>query len=345
MPSEENWPLDPQGYIFLLRAVEQVGREQHGDNWTQKARLPVLPTSIDLNEIDSDARMKSETLKAILTRPDLASRLPTFKLFHDAVQQAAQLAQQEVFRAKSAQARAAAVSISSRWRAGSFEPAKKKVVAPKVAIDPSLAEICRWTLKGITKAQWLEAARLVSSESVAMRTAHQNLKAVSLRMIKACEAGELRSSLRLPDGRMTDIPRHHWNGENLWPRFIDGSYDPADPFQARKGPRQQLFIFLLLDSFSAWLPASRKKKAVRVGPPEKYDWEEAKLFMLRELEARGDFLDPQNNVPGWKSQNNLVDLIIEHLEKRPDVGDDNGPSPSAVKNKVKGWLKEWRTGQ
>ncbi len=200
-------------------------------------------------------------------------------------------------------------------------------------------------MRGVTKGQWLEAARLVAAESAAILTAYGNLRAVSFKIIKACEAGELQSSLRLPDGRMTAIPRHHWNGENLWPRFIDGAYDPEDPFQIKRGPRQQLFIFVPVVSLSSWLPTPKPKKAVRVGPSEKYDWEDAKLFMLQELGARGDFQDPQNKVPGWKSQNDLANLIIEHLEKHHEVGPGNGPSISGVKGKLKDWLKEWRDGQ
>ncbi len=143
MASEDNWPLDPQGYIFFLRAVEQVGQEQHGSNWTQKARSPLLP-NIDPTEIDSNATVKIETLRALLTRADLASRLPTFKVLNEAVQRAVQEARHREVVAKAARARAAGGSIDGSARFRSL-PTRliKQQTSRQFTIDPSLEEICR----------------------------------------------------------------------------------------------------------------------------------------------------------------------------------------------------------
>jgi hypothetical protein len=121
--------------------------------------------------------------------------------------------------------------------------------------------------------------------------------------------------------------------------------NPDKPFTFASAGDAFWWIFVLKADLGAALKAivPKKVRLARVGAQEKYDWEEAKLFMLQELEKRGDFLDPQNKTSGWTSQNDLVEKIIVHHGKHSDDGE--GPSPSGVKAKVKIWLQEWRSGQ
>ena len=349
MVSEQNWPFDPHSYIFLLRAVELVGREQHGENWMLKARLPLLPV-FDPDAADwTNARM-SQTLNTLFSRPDVASSISEFQFFHDAYQLTVRQIEVKRRIARMEQARSASSSISnsSSWKPSAIKrqpmPTGGNAGRYQDIIDPTVQDVCRETLVGITKEQWLELARIIFAESKAIQSAHDKLEAISVRIIRAFEAGELSSSVRLPDGSMVDIPREHWNGENIWPRFVDARYDPSNPFQSKRASGTRMLIFLPLDSFSAWLEP-QCNTSVRAGALEKHDWEEARLFMLKLLEERGDFLDSQNKAPGWRSQNDMANLIIEHLENRVGMEPGEGPSPSGMKAKLKDWLKDWRSGQ
>jgi hypothetical protein len=38
----ESWPADPSGYVFLARAVQQIGAAMHGEDWTGQEVVTVL---------------------------------------------------------------------------------------------------------------------------------------------------------------------------------------------------------------------------------------------------------------------------------------------------------------
>jgi hypothetical protein len=79
----------------------------------------------------------------------------------------------------------------------------------------------------------------------------------------------------------------------------------------------------------------------RGGAPIQYDWDDAKLFVFRELEAHGDFAVPENRVKGWRSQNDLIRKLQEYMAT--PAGGGRAPSDSMAKTLVANCLAEWRT--
>jgi hypothetical protein len=58
------------------------------------------------------------------------------------------------------------------------------------------------------------------------------------------------------------------------------------------------------------------------------------------LNAKGDFCDAP--MDDWKSQNDLIRVVLEYMEKRPWIGEGNGPSPSTLKTRIAPMVAEWR---
>ncbi|KRR09576.1 hypothetical protein CQ12_13905 [Bradyrhizobium jicamae] len=93
-------------------------------------------------------------------------------------------------------------------------------------------------------------------------------------------------------------PRNHpariaiWRADLIrrWPPINHGKSTGLDPLAAPRGGRQ------------------------RTGAPEQYDWDEIEQFIRREFSKRGDFTRRENRVEGWRSQNDLIGLIKDHLE-------------------------------
>ena len=80
------------------------------------------------------------------------------------------------------------------------------------------------------------------------------------------------------------------------------------------------------------------------GRPLEFDWDEAEQFTFKILDEKGDPTDRLNNRPkGWRSVENLVGAIIEHLEV--ELGAGEGPGRTTVQPKATAWLQAWRDAQ
>lgn len=70
-----------------------------------------------------------------------------------------------------------------------------------------------------------------------------------------------------------------------------------------------------------WIYASRKDlpavKPARVGPgaAEQYDWDDIEQFVRELFRKRGDFLKSENRVEGWRSQNNMIEIVKDYLQR------------------------------
>lgn len=89
-------------------------------------------------------------------------------------------------------------------------------------------------------------------------------------------------------------------------------------------------------------PADVRIVASRRGRAPIYDWDDAMNFATGELEKRGDFVDPQNAVDGWRSQADLMRLVITYMAK---FNDENEPPESTVKSHLKTTIAQWRLGR
>ena len=83
-----------------------------------------------------------------------------------------------------------------------------------------------------------------------------------------------------------------------------------------------------------------KLKPARRGPPVQYDWDEGFQFMRRELDKRGDPVDPINAVKGWRSEADVARLVAAHVaigRQQPDL--------KHTERTIRPKLKEWRASK
>jgi hypothetical protein len=77
----------------------------------------------------------------------------------------------------------------------------------------------------------------------------------------------------------------------------------------------------------------------RRGAPRKYSWEnDARPFVIGELDANGDFDDPENRIDGWRSQEDLIDRLLKYMGSR----EEKEPGRSTAQGYVAKWVAEWR---
>jgi hypothetical protein len=62
-------------------------------------------------------------------------------------------------------------------------------------------------------------------------------------------------------------------------------------------------------------------------------------FAVKQLDERGDFSRPEHAQAGWRSQADLMRLVIDYMTK---FNDGNEPSESTVKHHLKTTIAEWR---
>jgi len=136
---------------------------------------------------------------------------------------------------------------------------------------------------------------------------------------------------------------------------LDGSnvisdYDPIAAFEREPGGR------LSTPQRAASLPAPNKeptpisapkkkrrkaKQPSSAGAPEQHDWEEGRLFAMQELKTRGNPLDKNNQIKGWKTISDLATLVRNHLK---DLSKDKGyagPDMSTTRGKASDFIKEF----
>lgn len=89
-----------------------------------------------------------------------------------------------------------------------------------------------------------------------------------------------------------------------------------------------------------WFPflgSPVKQPPQRRGAPPQYDWDDGKQFVFKELETYGDFDLPENHSTGWRSQNDLIDRLLEYMGRR-----SKEPGRSTAQGYVSTWVSEWR---
>jgi hypothetical protein len=108
-------------------------------------------------------------------------------------------------------------------------------------------------------------------------------------------------------------------------RYEDGEPDPRlRPYQIMvrdhdrrrpAGTRRHIPVPHWVYVFRKDLPAPKQP---RTGPgaAEIYDWDDIEQFIRQEFTKRGDFKMPENRMKGWRSQNDLIELIKDYLQAR-----------------------------
>jgi len=83
-------------------------------------------------------------------------------------------------------------------------------------------------------------------------------------------------------------------------------------------------------------------EAPRKGRAPKYDWDDAMEFAKKKLDERGDFNLAENAVSGWRSQADLMHLVICYMTRTDKT---NEPAESSVKSYLKRTIQQWRLSQ
>ena len=89
-------------------------------------------------------------------------------------------------------------------------------------------------------------------------------------------------------------------------------------------------------------PEDVRISAPRKGRARKYDWDDAMEFAKKKLGERGDFNQPENAVDGWRSQADLMRLVIGYMA---ELNDGNEPPESTVKFHLRTTIAQWRASR
>jgi hypothetical protein len=76
----------------------------------------------------------------------------------------------------------------------------------------------------------------------------------------------------------------------------------------------------------------------KAGRREEHEWVEAKQYLEKIWDERGDPANEQNQVEGWRSDTNVANAVLDHLGKHAKSSPDFG----TVRNKIRPWLKDLR---
>jgi hypothetical protein len=75
------------------------------------------------------------------------------------------------------------------------------------------------------------------------------------------------------------------------------------------------------------------------GRRAEYDWVEAKLFVVQQLEAKGDFDEP-DQLDNWKSQADLERCVADYFSTK---GIGKVPATSLIRSKIGTIVAAWRS--
>lgn len=112
-------------------------------------------------------------------------------------------------------------------------------------------------------------------------------------------------------------------------------FNSAFSIYESKGTFRKNRTYTNIHCYAADLPIELAQRR-RAGAPEKYDWEEIKLFTYQQLDADGDFAREKDQVDGWRTAADLYRRIEDHL------GDDHCPGLAQLKKRVPPIVEGWR---
>jgi hypothetical protein len=211
----QNWPHDPLGYVFLARAVANIGRAVFGDEWTGRESstegvrgLPPL--------------RRSSTSDRLHAHEILAQRDPEYLRW----------------RAAEAHSHNATTSMAEV----SLSSSTTKQLPPY------------YTAEGWTSEWWSAARTRMQREEDAQRPIFERLARVQREIVIRCESGELSSAIRpRPGGEMKPVPRNWWNTENWLYRFAFCQLHPTDPFGTDVSGERHCWIYLTEESLTKFV--------------------------------------------------------------------------------------------
>jgi hypothetical protein len=262
-----NWPADPHGYIFLLRACNQLGElkfvDWAGSPWPQYAPMPMKPT---LPRKGSD---EWEHGRRLLTKydPETKSRL-----------------------SDAARAVKATKSIQHEIPGIVMNQQGSKVL---INLDP-------------TEADWSRAISLCEPAFQAQDAGWKRRREIQSEIAALCESGKVASVYRpYYGGELFTINRDWWRTEHINSRFSIGRILPRNPFQEATDTQGSAWLFLNRSQFQEHIsPVVEEKPAARCDAPSsqadkkaivKRQWsecDEPHLQAMKKLIKEGKAMNP-----------------------------------------------------
>jgi hypothetical protein len=92
-------------------------------------------------------------------------------------------------------------------------------------------------------------------------------------------------------------------------------------------------------------PPPPARRGGRPGRPEQYDWDEGFQFMRRELDKRGDPLDPTNAVEKWRTDFDVAKLVAAHIAIGDRKSEPKEPDLKHTARRIRPELEKWRAEQ
>lgn len=188
--------------------------------------------------------------------------------------------------------------------------------------------------------EYQELQLFIDRHNQAVPPAKKRFMEVQKAIADGAIAGKLGTSFRaIAGGDVSPIQLSWWNTERLERRFATCRINPNDPF----GSGGEAWIFVSRIDFESWSQPNATQSTgprQRRGAPNQYDWDDARQFVIRELNLHGDFDIPANQSEKWRTQTHLVGRLQNYMATRPGGG--RMPSDSGAKANVARWVTEWR---
>jgi hypothetical protein len=220
---EAAWPRDPLGYRFILRSLDDAGRQAFPSAWTGAEDLtppyklpnkrPVLPAPKPLRRHPADDDRDYQSAIMLLAKHDDEVKV----------------------RLKNAAARLqstgdASLSIPGIRIETNFDNTKAKLI-----VDP-------------TDEDWARAVTIDQPRYEADLASFRRAKVAVEALVRSFEAGKAATFYRpLAGGELHAIPRSWWRGEVVDRRFAAGQLNPSNPFDSRQ---RGAYIFVETFGFS-----------------------------------------------------------------------------------------------
>ncbi|MDN4986566.1 hypothetical protein QY049_25740 [Bradyrhizobium sp. WYCCWR 13022] len=132
------------------------------------------------------------------------------------------------------------------------------------------------------------------------------------------------------------VDEEHWNNDFNDQLYLSKSGGAAwTHLQVRKSDVIREVSFQDSSALSDASEAPKRKS----GRKAQYDWVEAKLFVEQQLEARGDFDEP-DQMDNWKSQADLERCLADHFSEK---GEGKTPAPSLIRARIGPIVAAWRS--
>jgi hypothetical protein len=222
----QSWPRDPVGYIYLARAVNQIGKATFGNEWSGADPGTKLPQLLP-------SKGSATVWEKIRAHDLIESQFPN-------------------------------------------RPTRKMTGPLWARSAPDFSDD-----------EWTAAQAIVADLQCKAIPSCRRFSKVRETIIRECEAGQLTAAYRAHDGSMQEVPRQHWNGNNLENRFVICLYNPGDPFSIGFSGDRFLEIFVTSNSLKTILQRLARGESQDSSATEEQDGDARKFYEIPAAAPKG----------------------------------------------------------